>query len=255
MYIGDGSSAIDIAWNQISDNHGNRGIQVFTSTPGGAGDIFDIHAHDNLIFNNRGAGIIFTHVNADKGPVEAYNNVIHDAGIGPDFADGTTAWECFQSANNGVSSTISVYNNTMYNCGFTGGGAPGGTGIEVFDNAILRNNIVDQPSSFSYLTLSGGTPSCSNNLFFGSGATPSSCATGAVNVDPLFSGLSLLDFHLTALSPAKDAGVTIASLKMDRDGVSRPQGPAYDIGAYEFFAGGSTVQPPNPPTNLSVTVQ
>src|SRR5207302_750960 len=42
------------------------------------------------------------------------------------------------------------------------------------------------------------------------------------------------DFHLQAGSPAIDAGITLAQVPVDADGVSRPQGKAYDIGAYEF---------------------
>jgi hypothetical protein len=42
------------------------------------------------------------------------------------------------------------------------------------------------------------------------------------------------DFHLQSSSPAKDAGVTISTLLDDLDGVTRPQGSAFDVGAYEL---------------------
>ena len=41
------------------------------------------------------------------------------------------------------------------------------------------------------------------------------------------------DYHLAAGSPAVDAGERLADVTIDRDGVERPQGSAYDVGAYE----------------------
>jgi hypothetical protein len=78
-----------------------------------------------------------------------------------------------------------------------------------------------------------------------------------MNVNPMFLDilLSALNLHLQTGSPLIDAGTTVAGLTMDHDGVSRPQGSGTDIGAYEYFSGGSTVTKPNPPTNLKVTVQ
>jgi hypothetical protein len=49
-----------------------------------------------------------------------------------------------------------------------------------------------------------------------------------------------------------NAGATESELAADHDGVTRPQGPSYDIGAYEYYSGGSTK--PNPPTNLKAVV-
>jgi parallel beta-helix repeat protein len=42
------------------------------------------------------------------------------------------------------------------------------------------------------------------------------------------------DYHLTANSPARDAGLASSCPKIDKDGTSRPQGAGCDIGAYEF---------------------
>jgi Concanavalin A-like lectin/glucanases superfamily/Right handed beta helix region len=42
------------------------------------------------------------------------------------------------------------------------------------------------------------------------------------------------DFHLLPDSPALDAGIDVAEVTADHDGRPRPQGPAYDIGAYEL---------------------
>ena len=89
----------------------------------------------------------------------------------------------------------------------------------------------------------------------------------AISADPLFVNRAAINLHIQSGSPALDAAITISNgnsykgyqvwngRPLGQDGVSRPQGSGYDIGAYEYFAGGSTVQKPNPPTNLAVVVQ
>jgi hypothetical protein len=62
------------------------------------------------------------------------------------------------------------------------------------------------------------------------------------------------DLHLqSGDTVAVDHGVSLVSyFTADKDGVSRPQGAAWDIGAYEYQPSAST---PAPPTNLIVVVQ
>ena len=57
------------------------------------------------------------------------------------------------------------------------------------------------------------------------------------------------DYRLALGSGAIDSGEAIAEVTIDRIGVIRPQGQAYDIGAYER-SGGS----PPPPSNTAPTV-
>lgn len=42
------------------------------------------------------------------------------------------------------------------------------------------------------------------------------------------------DYHLLPQSPAIDAGIVLTPVTTDKDGLSRPQGAAFDVGAYEF---------------------
>ncbi len=42
------------------------------------------------------------------------------------------------------------------------------------------------------------------------------------------------DYRLVAGAPAIDAGVLLPAVTLDRNGVRRPVGAAYDIGAYEW---------------------
>jgi len=42
------------------------------------------------------------------------------------------------------------------------------------------------------------------------------------------------DYHLSASSPAVNTGTTLADVPTDLSGLSRPQGGAYDVGAYEL---------------------
>jgi hypothetical protein len=58
----------------------------------------------------------------------------------------------------------------------------------------------------------------------------------------LFVNFAGNDYHLSATSPARDAGVTLATVADDLEGAPRPQGPASDIGAYEFPAAVGPVQ-------------
>lgn len=69
--------------------------------------------------------------------------------------------------------------------------------------------------------------------------------------DPRFINIGSSNFHLAADSPAIDMGTTITELTSDKDGVSRPQGSGWDIGAYEYVSGVDATAP-IAPSGLSV---
>jgi len=50
----------------------------------------------------------------------------------------------------------------------------------------------------------------------------------------LFVNAAANDYHLKATSPAVNAGTTLVEVTTDLEGISRPQGTAYDIGCYEY---------------------
>src|SRR6185437_14249245 len=111
-------------------------------------DQYDLHVHDNIIRNTVCDGLNFATVNPGKGPVEAYNNLIYHAGTGPAPGD-ESVYTCLY-ANGTAGGTADFYNNTLYDCGGRGGGDAGGFAVDI--PVRLRNNIVDQLSSETYLT-------------------------------------------------------------------------------------------------------
>jgi len=60
--------------------------------------------------------------------------------------------------------------------------------------------------------------------------TASSQDANSIDTDPQLGG----NYDIPAGSPAKDAGLTISTVRDDYRGLARPQGSAYDIGAMEF---------------------
>ena len=82
------------------------------------------------------------------------------------------------------------------------------------------------------IAANSATSGISNNLAFDTVGTP--FPGDLWNIDPLFRNLSAGDYHLQSNSLAIDAGVFLSEVSNDFDGVPRPQGPRYDIGAYEF---------------------
>lgn len=123
----------------------------------------------------------------------------------------------------GGSASHKVYNNTIW--------ANAGTGItilETADDSIIKNNITDGINNIGALGII-----LSNNL--------TSSTADHKFVDPVNG-----DFRLQEGSDAVDTGTNLTSegVTVDLLGVSRPQGTAFDIGAYELTESGGEPVPP-----------
>lgn len=233
-----GSSHLDIGWNVVRDGKTCRAIQFHDT---GGPNEFDVHVHDNLIHGTVCDGINFSTVDPSKGVVEAYGNVIYRVGTGPDPDDGSSNYAgiyVYQAGdNNGEvgSGTVEIYGNTLYDCGSRGnsdsaaflrGDADGDPGLKMH----LVDNLVLATSTEAYVT---GTVTGTNNIFFGGTGSPPASLTAGITADPALVNPASFDLHLGAASPAIDKGTTTTAA-FDFDGNPRPQGPAFDIGAYEF---------------------
>lgn len=140
-----------------------------------------------------------------------------------------------------------VTNNTIHgnSAAVDGGGLTCASSTVLITNTILRKNTAPTgaelwigsttyPSlaNLAHCNVEGGQaavhvdPGCS--LFWGS---------GMIDADPLFANLSAGDFHLTFLSPCKDAGAATAPAQPGRDMEGDPrEGPVRaDMGADEFY--------------------
>ena len=286
VYFSSDTNHVEAAWNYVHNNRSCRAIQFHSSPLNGGGSSdptghnqFDLSVHDNLIHDDPCDGINFATVDPSQGKVEAYNNVIYHVGIGPSPQDGDSGdYSCIYMAyitNTGPvgGGTVEIYNNTLYDCGpFVASFANNGNfminGGETSLKVRIRNNILYQINNEPFGNGSGWNStyaSGSNNVMYSTGgASLPNFITGTVTSDPKFVNLTADNFHLQQGSPAQDAGLTISSsntynnyvawngLPRDRDGVSRPQGSSFDIGAYEYFTGSG--QPPSSPTLQSIAV-
>ena len=157
--------------------------------------------HDNARVGARGVGIGV--YDGDGNLV--YNNQVWNNNTG-------------MSVTYGASNT-KVYNNTIYAnktyAMIVGYGCDGSSCSSL--NTTIRNNIFYKDA----------TEGVSN---YGTNTVADHNLSG---VNPQFVDEINHNFHLQAGSPAIDAGAAVAEVPTDFDGVARPQGSAYDIGAYE----------------------
>ena len=220
VYFTTDSNHIEVGWNTIENIHGCRGIQ-FHSSPvhGGPSDPtghnqYDISVHDNVIHDTQCDGIIFATVDPSRGKIEAYRNVIFNAGKGPNNPEHTGGWTCINipgTTNNGPAGggTVEIYDNTFYNCGSFKTPPYSGANASVINGGHnpnlkirLRNNIFYEPSGTPYIL--GDRFSGSNNLFFGNGAAPKNPdLTNSITKDPLFTNPGAADFTVAPNSPAR----------------------------------------------------
>ena len=174
------------------------------------------------------------------------------------FYDFHSGWAIAPAGRDGnPARNIVIANNTF--AGNAGGGRDGqiATGDYGVENLTIRNNIFYLPKTAAIVhcaTRYSGPNLWDYNLVYGYGAVlvgGDVCGGGGsgtfsqssnyINIDPLFKNVNNSDFHTQASSPAINAGAAVAQASIDFDRIARPQGSAYDIGAYEYL---SDVVPP-----------
>lgn len=234
------TSSLDIGWNNVGNTRGCDAVKVRSSSQLNYG----VKIHDNFIHDARCSGVVVGNMDTTKGTVKIYNNVLARTGTGP--APGGIESEAYAGVYVANSSDgVSITNNTLNDCGArknTNSGC-----VLTDSSATLQDNIYYGTTGERYIASgSSRTPSGSNNLCYGTGATCPSSLTASVSANPLFVNATADDYRLQAGSPAVDKGVS-TGIGPDIVGTARPKGAAYDIGAYEF---GSTS---GPTTSVNLT--
>jgi len=137
------------------------------------------------------------------------NNIVESNGGGI-MCDGTS---------NPTITNCTIVNNTAAK----GGGIYCNYGSPVVTNTIIWNNSPEQIFMYngedpivSYSDIEGWQPDT---------------GSGNINSDPMLTS----DFYLMENSPCIDAGTSFNSPLIDINGILRPQGNGYDIGAYEYY--------------------
>jgi hypothetical protein len=176
---------------------------------------------NNVIFNNSGANAV--HLNAG---VFVNNTVVNNVGgvyITAGSATGKVinniVWGCTTSAgaNTGITgasiTNLPVQNNATYNA------IPTDKNYDISDNITFSSNTANN-GNFTQIT-----------SFIG--AIDASVTTGDDYIAAV-AELETADWSLPATSICVNQGQNIASVTSDIAATSRPQGPKFDIGAYEL---------------------
>jgi hypothetical protein len=270
VYFSTDSNHIDVGWNSITRVNGCYGIQ-FHSSPlyGGVPSDptghqqYDLSVHHNTISDTQCSGIMFATVDPSQGKVEAFNNVIFNAGRGP-FNGASYFCVDFPGYANqppAGGGTAEVYSNTLYNCGSATASAgldPGwGGAINNFGPANgqpalqvrIRNNIVYQPTPGQYywsifdsvgdISDTSNVIFGTNNVFYGLASRGPSNELNNPNVvrtiqqNPMLMNVVAPDLHLLPVSPAIGNGQVVPTVE-DHDGIPVPTAAGYSIGAYAY---------------------
>jgi hypothetical protein len=116
-----------------------------------------------------------------------------------------------------------------------GGDGSGPEGSGVSDVDVVNNIGTTAPGAWGVQCYqSPGNYRIHHNLFFGvQSLSDCSLGTGNVLANPLYVNPAAGDYHVLTGSPAINTGDDSWTYPLDYDGVSRPQGPHDDKGAYE----------------------
>lgn len=225
-----GPTDIEIAYNHIHHQGGGRGIQIYgdTDTP-----INNVRVHHNVIHDIALDGIL---LGRDSGVgYLVYNNLVYrtaDAALRGSSLDSGKGGGCLRFDSPGL--VARVYNNTFADCALDKDPESGGIRFQRAKEIALTNNIV----SGRYYVEIGSMPetfTSSNNLWYGGGLSPF-WDRNAVHGNPGFVDEQGGNFRIQKAGSGIDRGsATVdAIVRDDLDGLARPQGAGYDIGAFEL---------------------
>jgi Right handed beta helix region len=226
FYVGSPRSLYD---NVHTRNTQGYGMHMYDEDPQCAGQCNT----DSIIRNSRfeqshGDGAVTMNHGAN---MQFYNNIVYNND------HGGLAGICYGAMTNNTQ----VYNNTFYGNGGSAIATCAGGGVT---NTVIKNNLFH--NNVNNIDDRGVGSVFANNLC---GSLGPHCE---VVGDPAFTDAAAGDFTLQASSAARNAGVTLTTFNTDRIGTPRPQGSAWDIGAYESPAGGGQ-PPPGPPLYVGST--
>jgi PKD repeat protein len=224
--------AINMVEGVTIKNGSKGGISVYSGTG-------DIMLANNIVTGNSSDYAAGIYAYADRGDISLSNNIIA-GNIALNYAGGVYAY-----ANEG---SMSIVSNTI-----TGNSAKYMGGIYLHagstpSKAEIYNNIIWGNSGLNGGDLSIENWTGSKVDFYNNDINPDNVSgiftneSGNINADPLFVGIDDEDYHLSAGSPAIDAGnKSAASLpSIDFEGNNRILGMSADIGADEYYVTGVT---------------
>jgi parallel beta-helix repeat protein len=165
------------------------------------------------------------------------NNFCIDNGGAIDLYEcvSTNFTNCLITGNTSYKSGGALYSYSsapiFTNCTISGntaasyGGLYFSSGLPVIKNTIIYSNSPDQSRIGSSVTVN-----------YSDIAGYSGPGTGNIDENPSFTGNN--DYHLLVGSPCINTGTSLDAPNTDIEGNSRPQGSAYDMGAYEYTGAG-----------------
>lgn len=140
------------------------------------------------------------------------------------------------------SNNLQIVNNVFTNkLGLSTANSPSMITLNSTPNSLIRNNIFFDPLSyviyFENSAAQQGINIGHNNTYRSDGTSVKGIAypNDYWNVNPMFVNPAGGNFRVQAGSPLVNKGMTLSMVTADFDGTARPQGGAYDIGAYEWY--------------------
>lgn len=253
-----------ISYNMFYDN-GHQGVNIFPSTSTFTGIEDGNNITLNRISHNRESGI-YTRYQRNN---EISNNLVYGNGQwGIFFAGGGSG---NPGKGNVYQANTKVYNNTIVNNNYDGLYIHTGSHVIVKNNLFYQNNHApawpegDGKANLRMGNINGcvidhnfyiAYPNTTGPFYFNKNMALAEWQARGFDIDGIFERTaSFTDlkndvYTLSSDSDAIDKGVDLLSegIKQDINGVSRPQGLGFDIGACEF----SRDRALSPPRNLRV---
>ena len=206
--------------NSLIDNHGVHGNGISTY----------LGSENILVANNRVINSNIAYTFEYSKDFTIINNIF----------DGSNHTTYVVAAWGGMTGSVNFFNNTVL-------GSTNDCSILFTAGAQynLKNNIMDGGGSATSLDRSNNIYT---SLCWNQDASKYGWSLGSNEIfEPNLGSLFGSDYRLKDGSPAVNRGANLAgSVNTDIEGTLRPQGSAWDIGAYEYYSGHPVTPPPHP---------